>query len=191
MEQRSDKAVRVGLLFREYNDNFYSFKALCQQIKEDWICHGRDWSLPGFRAIAVCRFGKWRMHVRHRFVRAPFSMLYRILYRRVRNRYGIELPYTVSLGRKVIIEHQNGIVIHGNVTIGDECIIRQGVTIGNVRIENPDEAPQLGHRVNIGAGAKLLGNIKIGNDVLIGANAVVIKDAPCGQTVVGVPAKGY
>jgi len=162
---------------------------LWEQIKEDWIAHGRDWTLPGFRAVAVQRFGVWRMKIEPKLLRAPFSILYRMLYRKVRNTYGIELPYTVKLGRRVIFEHQHGIVIHGYCEIGDDCYIRQGVTIGNRYLDRPLEAPKLGDRVNIGAGAKILGDVTIGNDVNIGANAVVLKDIPSGMTAVGIQAK--
>ncbi|MFM6357193.1 MAG: serine O-acetyltransferase [Planktothrix sp.] len=162
---------------------------LWEQIKEDWIAHGRDWTKPGFQAVLVQRFGVWRIQIKSLIFRAPLSFLYRMFYRKIRNTYGIELPYTVVLGRRVIVEHQHGIVIHGNSVIGDDCIIRQGVTIGNRYLDQPFEAPKLGKRVNIGAGAKILGNVTIGNDVCIGANAVVISDIPSGQTVVGIPAK--
>jgi serine O-acetyltransferase len=162
---------------------------LFSQIKEDWIAHGKDWTKPGFRAVAVHRFGVWRMKIEPKILRAPFSILYRMLFRKVRNTYGIELPYSVTLGRRVIIEHQSAIVIHGNAIIGDDCIIRQGVTIGNRYLDKPLEAPQLGNRVNVGAGAKIFGKINIGNDVNIGANAVVLKDIPDQKTAVGIPAK--
>ncbi|WP_217523434.1 serine O-acetyltransferase [Pleurocapsa sp. PCC 7327] len=162
---------------------------LWEQIKEDWIAHGRDWTKPGFRAVAVHRFGNWRMKIEPKLLRAPFSVFYRFLYRTVRNCYGIDLPYTVKLGRRVIIEHQHCIIIHGNCVIGDDCIIRQGVTLGNSHLDRPLEAPKLGARVNVGAGAKLLGHIIIGDDVNIGANAVVLSDIPAGKTAVGIPAK--
>lgn len=159
------------------------------QLKEDWIAHERDWTKPGFRAVAVHRFGVWRMSLEPKILRGPFSMLYRALYRKVRNSYGIELPYTVQLGRRVIIEHQSGIVIHGYCAIGDDCIIRQGVTMGNRYLDKPLDAPKLGMRVNVGAGAKIFGNVTIGDDVNIGANAVVLSDIPAGKTAVGIPAK--
>ena len=162
---------------------------LWEQIKEDWIAHGRDWTKPGFRAVAVCRFGAWRMSLEPKLLRAPLSIIYRVMYRHVRNVYGIELPYTVNLGRRVIIEHQSCIVIHGNCAIGDDCIIRQGVTIGNRYLDKPLEAPQLGARVNVGAGSKILGKLVIGDDVSIGANAVVLSDIPTGKTAIGIPAK--
>ena len=162
---------------------------LWQQVKEDWIAHGRDWTKPGFRAVAIQRFGVWRMRLEPKLLRIPFSLIYKSLYRKIRNSYGIDLPYTVKLGRRVIIEHQSCIIVHGYATIGDDCIIRQGVTIGNRYLNSPADTPKLGARVNIGAGAKILGNVAIGDDVNIGANAVVLADIPAGQTAVGIPAK--
>jgi serine O-acetyltransferase len=160
-----------------------------QLIREDWIAHGKDWTKPGLRAVIVHRFGVWRMGIQSKLLRAPFSILYGMLYRKVRNTYGIELPYTVKLGRRVVIEHQGNIVIHGHCSIGDDSIIRQGVTLGLRHVEKPFDAPKLGKRVNVGAGAKLFGNIEIGNDVNIGANAVVLCDVPSHATAVGIPAK--
>jgi serine acetyltransferase len=162
---------------------------LWAQIKEDWMVHGCDWTKPGFCAIAVHRYGNWRMKIKPRLLRIPFSIVYKLLYRIIRILYGIDLPYTVKLGRRVIIEHENGIVIHGYSAIGDDCIIRQGVTLGNRYLERPFEAPQLGARVNIGAGAKILGHVAIADDVNIGANAVVLGDIPAGHTAVGIPAQ--
>ncbi|PSP02958.1 MAG: serine acetyltransferase [Cyanobacteria bacterium QS_7_48_42] len=162
---------------------------LGQQITEDWVAHGRDWTKPGFRAVAIQRFGVWRMKLEPKLLRAPFSLLYRMLYRKIRNTYGIDLPYTVQLGRRVIIEHQNAIIIHGYSAIGDDSIIRQGVTLGNRYLDRPFEAPKLGKRVNVGAGAKILGNLTLGDGANVGANAVVLRDVPAGATAVGLPAK--
>jgi len=162
---------------------------LWEQIQEDWIAHGRDWTKPGFRAVVVHRFGVWRMSLEPKIVRVPFSILYGMLYRKVRNNYGIELPYTVQLGRRVIIEHQGGIVIHGYCAIGDDSIIRQGVTLGNRYIDRPLDAPKLGKNVNVGAGAKIFGNVTIGDRANIGANAVVLCDVPIQATAVGIPAR--
>lgn len=162
--------------------------SFAQQLREDWEAHGRDWTRPGFRAVAVHRFGVWRMGVHSKLARAPLSVLYRALYRHVRNDYGIDLPYTVRLGRRVVFEHCGAIVVHGDAAIGDDSIIRQGVTIGNRHLNRPREAPRLGARVNVGAGAKILGRVAIGDDASIGANAVVLMDVPAGATAVGVPA---
>ena len=158
-------------------------------MREDWAANGRDWSRPGLRALAVYRFGFWRMSVRSKWVRLPLSFVHHRLFRFCRNRYGIELPHTVVVGRRVVIEHQHGIVVHGSVRIGDDCILRQGVTLGNKTMDRPHDAPRLGDRVNVGAGAKILGAVTIGDDAQIGANAVVVKDVPAGSTAVGIPAR--
>jgi serine O-acetyltransferase len=128
------------------------------------------------------------MGVQPKLLRAPFSMLYRMLYRRCRNVYGIEVPYEAKIGRRVVIEHQHGIVIHGHCEIGDDCIIRQGCTLGNKTLDRPYDAPKLGKRVNVGAGAKILGAVTIGDDATVGANSVVLKDVPAGMIAVGLPA---
>ncbi len=164
-------------------------RSLWQLWREDLAAHRGDWTLPGFRTVAICRFGQWRMHVRPKLLRAPLSLVYRWLFRRCRNIYGIELPYSVQLGRRVVIEHQGAIVIHGNCVIGDECVLRQGVTLGNRYLDRPGEAPVLGRRVNVGAGAKILGPVHVGDGAVIGANAVVLNDVPAGTTVVGIPAR--
>ncbi|OUR61407.1 serine acetyltransferase [Colwellia sp. 39_35_sub15_T18] len=160
---------------------------LIKQIKDDWINHGKDWTKPGFKALAYHRFGNRRMTVKPKILRAPLSIIYRFLYRRARNLYGIELPYNAQIGQGVIIEHQHGIVVHGNAIIGDNCTIRQGVTIGNRYMNKPTEAPIIGKNVNIGAGAKLLGKITIGDNANIGANAVVIHNVAQGGSCVGFP----
>jgi serine O-acetyltransferase len=165
------------------------FRDLWRLWREDLAAHRGDWTLPGFRSVAICRFGQWRMNVRPKLLRAPLSLLYRCMFRRCRNVYGIELPYSVQLGRRVVIEHQGAIVIHGNCVIGDDCILRQGVTMGNRSLDRPAEAPVLGRRVNVGAGAKILGPVHIGDDAVVGANAVVLHDVPAGATVVGIPAR--
>lgn len=162
---------------------------LWELIKEDWRANGKDWTRPGFRAMAVYRFGVWRMGVQNKALRAPLSVLYRWMFRRVRNHYGIEFPYSVQAGRRIVIEHQGAIVVHGNAVLGDDCIIRQGVTIGNRHPSQPFDAPRLGRGVNVGAGAKLLGAITVGDYANIGANAVVVKDVAENVTVVGIPAK--
>mgnify|MGYP005840143371 CR=1 FL=1 len=162
---------------------------LWAQIREDWSANGRDWTKPGFRAVAVYRFGVWRMGIGSKILRFPFSVLYRWLFRRVRNNYGIELPYSARVGRRLVIEHQGCIVVHGDTVIGDDCIIRQGVTLGNRSLDARFDAPVLGHRVNVGAGAKVLGKVRLGDGCNIGANAVVLHDVPPGATAVGIPAR--
>lgn len=159
---------------------------LLAQIREDWHANGKDWTKPGFRALAVHRFGVWRMGVHPKILRAPFSLVYRMLYRRCRNIYGIELPYSAKVGRGVIIEHQGGIVIHGASAIGDRCVIRQGCTLGIRNMADLGGAPTLDDGVELGAGSVILGRIMIGANARIGANAVVLTDVPPGALAVGM-----
>ena len=165
-----------------------SAPSLWAQICDDWRTHGRDWTKPGFRAVAVHRFGVWRMAVQPKLLRAPLSIIYRALYRRCRNLYGIELPSSVRLGRGVIVEHQGGIVVHGETVIGDHCIIRQNCTLGIRRLDSLHDAPVLGRGVQLGAGAAVLGRVTLGDGAIIGANAVVLIDVPAGALATGVPA---
>lgn len=156
-------------------------------IRADFSAHGRHWGAQGFWAMLVYRFGRWRYDVRPAVLRKLLSAVYKILYKLVQIVTGIELPCEVPLGRGFVIEHSGGIVVSGFARFGDNCRIRSGVVIGLSRVEDPC-APQLGNDVDVGAGAKLLGNIRIGNHVRIGANAVVITDVPDNCIAVGVPA---
>lgn len=162
---------------------------LFARIADDWRANGRDWTRPGFRTLAVYRFGVWRMGVRPKLLRGPFSLVYRCLFRHCRNVYGIELPYSARVGEHVVIEHQGGIVIHGASVIGDRCVIRQGCTLGIRRVSQPGAAPVLEAGVDLGAGAVILGQVRIGRDAKIGANAVVLSDVPAGAIAIGVPAR--
>lgn len=110
----------------------------------------------------------------------PFYFLTQII-------LGIVLPKRVQIGGGLRIYHYSGIVINPNVKIGRNCSLRQGVTIGNRKTK--DDCPIIGDNCDIGAGAKILGAIKIGNNVSIGANAVVITNIPDNATAVGIPAK--
>jgi len=99
--------------------------------------------------------------------------------------YGIGIESS-NIGGGLRLPHLNGIYIHGSVTIGENCTILQQVTIGaNEHKIDYKKAPKIGNRVYIGAGAKIIGGIVIGDDVRIGANAVVTKNIPAGMTVVG------
>ena len=166
----------------------YTLSELLEYWAEDYVAHERDATRPGFRAVAVHRFGNYRMHWKRPWRAVP-TVIYRFLYRYIRNHYGIELPYSAKLGRRVVFEHQGAIVIHGNSVIGDDCIIRQGVTLGNRHLSAPFDAPVLGDKVNVGAGAKLLGRVLIGEGANIGANSVVLRDVPAGRTAIGIPAR--
>ena len=143
----------------------------------------------GFWALQVYRFGHLRYRFSSKLVRYPLGVLHILFAKLAEIVCGVTIGVSASIGRRLIIEHSGSIVIHGNSVIGDDCIIRQGVTIGNKRMDDPFGAPVLGNRVNVGAGAKILGRVHIGNDVEIGANAVVICDVPDGAIAVGIPAR--
>lgn len=138
--------------------------------------------------MAMYRFGRWRYTIRWRWLRMPFSFLYKVLKPISEVATGIELPCEVTLGRRFRIDHFGGIVISGDAVFGDDCVIRNGVTVGLTHAGHRG-APTLGNRVDVGAGAKILGPIRIGDDVLIGANAVVTADVPSNSIAVGVPAR--
>lgn len=154
---------------------------------EDFRTHERSLVQPGFWAIAVHRFGNWRMDL-PRLVRAPFTLLYRFLYVFVNWLWGIDIGYTVKLGRRVRIWHHGGIVI-GARAIGDDVHIRQNTTLGLLSRDDLTAKPTIEARVDIGAGACILGDVTVGHDAVIGANSVVVKDVMAGATMFGVPAR--
>lgn len=143
----------------------------------------------GFWALQIYRFGHLRYRFNSKLIRIPLAVLHIILLKFSEIFFGITIGVSAKIGKRLIIEHFGTIVIHGSTEIGDDCIIRQGVTIGNRRLDDPLGAPILGCRVNVGAGAKILGRVVIGDDVSIGANAVVVTDIPSGCVAVGIPAR--
>lgn len=142
----------------------------------------------GFWALQIYRFGHARFKYKSKLIRWPWGLLHHILSKLSEIIFGIYIGPKANIGRRLVIEHFGAIVVHGEAEIGDDCVIRQGVTIGNRNLDKPLDAPKLGSRVNVGAGAKILGKIVIGDDVDIGANAVVIRDVPAFHIAVGVPA---
>jgi serine O-acetyltransferase len=157
-------------------------------IRADLVAHGGRWGAQGFWALVVYRFGRWRYGVRPVWARKVCSGIYRVLFKLVQIVTGIELPCEVTLGRNFVIDHHGGIVISGYTRFGNDCRIRSGVCIGLSHVGDP-RVPVIGNGVDIGTGAKLLGPITIGDNVLIGANAVVLCDVPSDCIAVGVPAE--
>jgi len=160
---------------------------MLENIRHDLKAQGGDWASQGFWALVVYRFGRWRYGVRPALLRKLLSLIYKILFKLIQIVTGIALPCEVPIGRNFVIDHFGGIVISGFAKFGDNCRIRNGVVVGLQRVEEPG-APVFGDNVDIGTGAKVLGRISIGNNVLIGANAVVITDVPDDSIAVGVPA---
>ncbi|MDF2233226.1 serine acetyltransferase [Albimonas sp. CAU 1670] len=101
---------------------------------------------------------------------------------------GIELPYSIPLGRRVKFEHFGGIVISAR-RIGDDVMLRQNTTLGIADLDDLNARPTLGNRVQVGVGAVIIGDVTVGDDAVIGANAVVARDVPPGDVAVGVPAR--
>ncbi|MDM8559083.1 serine acetyltransferase [Candidatus Parabeggiatoa sp. HSG14] len=159
-----------------------------ENIREDWQTYQHDITRQGLWVMVIYRFGQWRYTIKTRWIRLPFSFLYKLLFLFIQIITGIELPCEAKVGRRFTIEHFGNIVVSGDATFGDDVVIRNGVTVG---LKNTDirGSPTIGNRVDIGVGAKLLGPIHIGDDVAIGANAVVIRDVPANSIAVGVPAK--
>jgi serine O-acetyltransferase len=163
--------------------------SLMELWKEDLRTHEGDLFSQGFWAIALHRFGNWRMDFGSRIIRAPFSLLYKILYKFVEWTCGISLNYTVRVGRRVRIWHHSGMIL-GARSIGDDVHIRQSTTFGVARRgDHRALKPIIEDRVDIGCGAVIVGAITVGHDSQIGANAVVLKDVPPYSVCVGVPAK--
>jgi serine O-acetyltransferase len=162
---------------------FANERRLARLIREDWNANLRDWTQPGFRALAVHRVGTWAHQLRFRPIRAVLVRVHHMLFRYVRNHYGIELPLDAVVGRRLLIGHQNGIVINPNAVIGDDCIIRHNVTLGTTSVARGAEAPTIGDGVSLGVGAAILGGITIGDRAMIGPNTVVMMDVPADTAV--------
>ena len=147
-------------------------------LREDFDTHHRNAFSQGFWALAVHRFGNRRMSVKSRLLRMPASLLYKVMAKWVQWLCGIELAYTVKVGRRVRIWHHGGMVL-GALEIGDEVEIRQNVTFG-VR-KNGDGRwmkPVIGKGAQIGAGAVIVGPVVVGEGSTIGANVVLAQDVP-------------
>ena len=157
-------------------------------LRADLRAYGGHFGAQGFWVMVVYRFGRWRYGVRPLFLRQVLSVLYRVAFKFVQILTGIELPCEAEVGRNFVIDHAGGIVVSGYARFGDDCRIRTGVVVGLARTDEPG-APVIGNNVDIGVGAKVLGRIRVGNDVLIGANAVVVRDVPDNCIAVGVPAE--
>lgn len=156
-------------------------------IREDWRTYERDIWRQGLWVMAAYRFGRWRYGLPG-LLRKPCSLLYKFLKIASQILTGIDLPCEATVGRRLRIEHFGGIIISGDARLGDDVVLRNGVTIGLKRTNEPG-APTIGNGVDIGAGAKLLGPIHIGDGAVIGANAVVLCDVPAGALAVGIPAR--
>ncbi|MEZ7898723.1 MAG: serine O-acetyltransferase [Flaviflexus sp.] len=139
---------------------------------------------PGVHALWAHRVAH-AMWNKSEFLKLPA----RLLSQTARAITGIEIHPGAKLGRRMFIDHGMGVVIGETAEVGEDVMIYHGTTLGGVSLNKGKRHPTVGNRVTIGAGAKVLGPITLGDDSQIGANAVVVKDVPAGVTAVGVPAK--
>jgi serine O-acetyltransferase len=119
----------------------------------------------------------------------PIGLLARIWYKRLQVKYGYQIPFTAKIGKGLFLGHFGNIVINQGVSMGENCNIAQGVTLGYISVGDKKGCPKIGDRVWIGANAVVVGNISIGNDVLIAPLTFVNFDVPEGSTVMGNPGK--
>lgn len=136
--------------------------------------------MPGYKAIKYYFLSRY-------FYLKGFYSLARWICLRGRGKTGIEIHPGALIGDNLFIDHGMGVVIGETCQIGDNVIIYQGVTLGGTGKEFGKRHPNIGNNVMIGAGAKVLGNICVGDNVKIGATSVVLEDVPSDVTVVGVP----
>lgn len=162
--------------------------SLFKLLGEDFRTYDKNLLEPGFWAVAVHRFGNWRMSIRYKILRFPFSILYKIAFIWIDWFWGINLCYTVKLGRRVRIWHHGGIIL-GAVSIGNDVHIRHNTTFGLLNRSETTKKPLIEDRVDIGVGACILGDITVGHDSVVAANSVVVRDVAPHTTVSGIPAR--
>jgi serine O-acetyltransferase len=136
---------------------------------------------PGVKAVLLHR-------VAHLFYRIRLPLLPRLISEISRFLTGIEIHPGALVGKNLVIDHGMGVVIGETAVIGDDCLIFHGVTLGGKGGQGKRH-PTIGNHVMLGAGAKLIGNISIGNGARIGANAVVTRDIPANAVATGIPAR--
>ncbi|MDX1580815.1 MAG: serine O-acetyltransferase [Alphaproteobacteria bacterium] len=137
---------------------------------------------PGFHALLFYFVGRWFWEHRLKFIGRWFTYVGRIM-------TGIEIHPAAKIGSGLFIDHGSGVVIGETAEVGDNVTLYHGVTLGGTSLEGGKRHPTLKDNVIVGAGAKILGPVTVGNNARIGANAVVVKDVPDDTTMVGVLAR--
>jgi serine O-acetyltransferase len=159
---------QIATIFRE--------DPAAKSVVEILLCY------PGFHAVLLHRLA-------HKLYLARVPLLPRVLSQFGRFFTGIEIHPGARIGHRFFIDHGMGVVIGETAEIGDDVLLYQGVTLGGTGNEKGKRHPTLGNRVVVGAGAKVLGGIRIGDDVKIGAGTVVVRPVPDNSTVVGIPGR--
>ena len=142
---------------------------------------------PGFRFLTVLRLCAWTKSIG--FGGKVLYYPLRLVFRHLQYKYGYSIPYNTSIGPGLYLGHFGGVVISAEASIGWNCNINHGVTIGITYGGKHPGVPVIGDRVYIGPGAKVIGGVTIGADVAIGANCVVSTDIPASSVVVGIPGR--
>jgi serine O-acetyltransferase len=140
----------------------------------------------GSIAVIIFRFGQWAIRLKNPLLRLIFGGIYWILNMAIMAFGGINIQANSTIGRGFVIHNFSCIFIWSD-NIGESCTVNQGVTVGNIR--GSGGLPQIGNNVYLGAGCKVLGNVKVGNNTVVAANSVVITDVPENSTVMGIPAR--
>jgi serine O-acetyltransferase len=161
---------------REQIDTIFREDPAAKSVLEIFFCY------PGFHAILLHR-------VAHKLHRMRLTFLARVVSQLGRTLTGIEIHPGARIGRRFFIDHGMGVVIGETAEIGDDVLLYQGVTLGGTGKEKGKRHPTLGNHVVVGTGAKVLGNIRIGDHVKIGAGSVVVHPVPDHSTVVGIPGR--
>ncbi len=136
----------------------------------------------GFKAVRAYRKANW-------FYRHDMKFIARFLSQHARHRTGIEIHPGAKIGKGLFIDHGMGVVIGETSEIGDNCTLYQGVTLGGTGKDHGKRHPTLGNNVMVGAGAKVLGPFRVGDNARVAAGAVVLDEVPDNATAVGVPAR--
>lgn len=165
---------------------------LLEVLREDFAVHDRDLLQPGLWAVAVHRLGRRALTARNAHARAALGAGYGLLETAVDWLWGIHLPRTVKLGRRVRLWH-SGCMMLAAREIGNDVHLRHDTTFGpaprSTGVPAAEDLPTIADRADIGSGACVLGPVTVGSDALVGANSLVMKDVPPGVTVLGVPAR--
>jgi serine O-acetyltransferase len=167
--------------------------SLYEQVREDFLFpYENDPALKSKIEIVFNYPGIWAIinyRISNRLYKKGFKLLSRVWMGISQVFTNIDIHPAANIGRRVFIDHGIGVVIGETAIIGNDVLIYQGVTLGGVSLDQGKRHPTIGNGVVIGSGAKVLGNITIGEHTKIGANSVVVKDVPAHCTAVGIPAK--
>jgi serine O-acetyltransferase len=152
----------------------------------------KDPAAKGFLEVLLLYQGLHALinhRIAHVFYKMNLFFFARLLSQFSRWLTGIEIHPGAKIGKRLFIDHGMGVVIGETAIIGDDVLLYQGVTLGGTGLQKGKRHPTIGNNVVVGTGAQVLGNITVGDNSYIGANAVVIKDVPPNSTVVGVPGR--